>query len=186
MSRVNLPMVSLKRDALGVEPVDRFVEDEDRGVAEQRRGDAQPLLHAEREGPDRSLGDGIHAGELQDLADTVLADAVGLGDGQQVAPGAPCRMQRVGVEQRADVVQGSDDLAVPAAAGERPACGGSVETEDHPHRGGLAGAVRAEKAGDVPGTHREAKVIQSGNRAEALGELVDLDHGRAAITGSTP
>ena len=36
-------------DALGVEPVDRLVEQQHRRVAEQGGGDAEPLAHAERE-----------------------------------------------------------------------------------------------------------------------------------------
>ena len=44
-------------DALGVEPVDRLVEDEDRRVAEQRGGDAEPLAHAEREAARALAGD---------------------------------------------------------------------------------------------------------------------------------
>jgi len=34
-------------DALGVQAVDRFVEHQDGRVAEQRGGQAEPLLHAE-------------------------------------------------------------------------------------------------------------------------------------------
>jgi hypothetical protein len=34
-------------DAFRVEPVDRLVEDQQPGVAEQRRGDAEPLPHPE-------------------------------------------------------------------------------------------------------------------------------------------
>ena len=54
--------------ALGVEPVDRLVEDQRRRVAEQGGGDAEPLAHAEREAADALAGDGLEAGELDDLA----------------------------------------------------------------------------------------------------------------------
>ena len=40
-------------DAGGVQPVRRLVEQEQLGVGQQRRGDAQALLHAEREAPHR-------------------------------------------------------------------------------------------------------------------------------------
>ena len=43
--------------ALGVEAVDRLVEDERGRVAEQRGGDAEALAHAEREAADALAGD---------------------------------------------------------------------------------------------------------------------------------
>ena len=46
-----LELLADPADPLGVEAVDRLVEHQDRRVAEQRRGDAQPLLHAEGESP---------------------------------------------------------------------------------------------------------------------------------------
>ena len=44
-----LQQVADPEDALRVEAVDRLVEDQGLRVAEQRRGDAEPLAHAERE-----------------------------------------------------------------------------------------------------------------------------------------
>ena len=44
-------------DALGVEPVGGLVEDQRAGVAEQRRGDPEPLPHAQREASDALAGD---------------------------------------------------------------------------------------------------------------------------------
>ena len=51
--------------ALGVEPVDRLVEDEGRGVAEQGGRDAEALPHAEREPADALAGDGLEPGECR-------------------------------------------------------------------------------------------------------------------------
>ena len=44
-----LHQVADPQDALGVQPVDRLVEHQHLRVAQQRRGDAQPLAHAQRE-----------------------------------------------------------------------------------------------------------------------------------------
>jgi hypothetical protein len=85
-------------------------------------------------------------------------------------------VHRIGIEQRADLTQGSDNLAVPAAIDERAASGRGIEAQDHAHGGGLAGPVRPEETGDPSGLHRKAEVVQRGERSEALGELVDLDH----------
>jgi hypothetical protein len=51
-----------------------------------------------------------------------------------------------------------------------------VQAEDHPHGGGLAGAIRAEEAGDHAGPAGEAEVIDGEDRAVAFGEIAGLDH----------
>ena len=50
------------------------------------------------------------------------------------------------------------------------------EAADHPQGGGLAGAVRAEEAGDGAGLAGERDVVDGGLGAVALGEVVDGDH----------
>ena len=52
--------------------------------------------------------------------------------------------------------------AVPASA--------RVQPEDHPHRGGLAGAVRADEAGDPPGRDGEGQPVDRDGRAVALAQ----------------
>ena len=54
-------------DALGVQAVDRLVEQQDVGVAEQRGGDAEPLAHAEGEPAHPVVGDGVQADQLDHL-----------------------------------------------------------------------------------------------------------------------
>src|SRR5215470_3032456 len=66
------------QDPLGVQAVDRFVEHEDGRVAEQRRGDAEPLAHAEREPLGALLGYVGEAHEVKHLADPRAGNAVGL------------------------------------------------------------------------------------------------------------
>ena len=70
-----------------------------------------------------------------------------------------------------------------APAVERGGPGGrGDETEQHAQRGGLAGAVRSEEAGDRPRSQLEGEVVDGGHRAEAFGEAVQLDGGH----GSAP
>ena len=105
-------------DPLGVEPVDRLVEQQHLGVAEQGGGDAEPLAHAEREPAGPLAG---HAGEpdqLEHLVDPAPADAVGLGQAQQVVVGAAAAVDGLGVEQGADLEQGPPVLR--RRAGRRP------------------------------------------------------------------
>src|SRR6202000_1218920 len=48
--------------------------------------------------------------------------------------------------------------------------------QDHPHRGGLAGAVRAEKARHGSGADVKAEVVHGGRGAVALDQAACLDH----------
>ena len=58
-------------DALRVQAVDRLVEHQHRRVAEQRGGDAEPLLHAERETADPAPGHRFEPGQPQHLGDAL-------------------------------------------------------------------------------------------------------------------
>ena len=74
-------------------------------VAEQRRGDAEPLAHAERERPDALARDVLQPDELDHLVDAAARDAVRLGQRQQVVVGRAPGVDRAGLEHRADLVQ---------------------------------------------------------------------------------
>ena len=74
---------------------------------------------------------------------------------------------------------GLDDALVRATVDQAPARGRAVQAEDHPHRGGLARAVRAEEPGHLPGPDREAEVVDRGDGAVALSQSLHLDHDRA-------
>ena len=78
-------------------------------------------------------------------------------------------------------LQRAAQAPVRPAADQRGALVGRVQAEDHPHRGGLAGAVGPDEPGDLPGLHGERHPVQGDRRAEALAQAVDLDgrfHGR--------
>jgi len=70
--------------ALGVESVDRLVEDECPGVAQEGGGDAQPLAHAEGEPADALGRNPGQAGHLDDFVDAGDLDVVGGGRGANV------------------------------------------------------------------------------------------------------
>jgi hypothetical protein len=108
-------------DTFGVQAVDRLVEHQHRGVAEHGGGDAEPLLHAEREAAGPAFGHPLQAGQPQHLGDARPGYPVGLGDGQQVGAGGPARVQGGRVEQRADLAQRADQAVVAAAADQGPA-----------------------------------------------------------------
>src|SRR5699024_6406382 len=64
------------RHALRVEPVDRFVEDEDFWVPDERRGDAEALAHAQGERPDAGAADVFEPDRGQAMIDSSGPDAV--------------------------------------------------------------------------------------------------------------
>jgi hypothetical protein len=165
-----------------VQAVDRLVEHQHRRVAEQRGGDAEPLLHAERETADPAPGHRLEPGQPQDRGDTLPGYPVGLRDRPQVRPGGPAGVQGGRVEQRADLAQRPDQPVVAAAADQGPAGGWRGQTENDPHRGGLARAVRAEEAGHPPRADGEAQVVDRGDRAEALAEPLHLDHAAPPVS----
>lgn len=57
-------------DALRVEAVRRFVEDQSAGVAQQRMGHAESLTHSEREAADAPVGLVLETDQREDLVDT--------------------------------------------------------------------------------------------------------------------
>jgi hypothetical protein len=56
------------------------------------------------------------------------------------------------------------------------AVGGPVQAHEHAHGGRLAGAVRAEEAGDLARPDGEADAVDGGLRAVPLGEVLSSDH----------
>ena len=164
-------------DALRVEAVRRLVEDQQRRVAEQRGGDAEALLHAERVGAVAVVAavaepDGVEQGG--DPLDRVTADR---GEHAQVLAAAEGRVERRALDHRPDARQvgggGGDVVAEHAAV----AGAGPHEPEQHGHRRGLAGAVGTDEAGDDALRQLEVEAVDDRAVPVALGEAVHR-HGR--------
>src|SRR5699024_380129 len=77
-------------------------------------------------------------------------------------------------------------LGIGLAIDRDPAGGGLAQAHDHPHRGGLAGAVRAEETGDAAGVDGEADAAHSGLVAVAFGEILRLDHADPSVCWWSP
>jgi hypothetical protein len=163
-------------DAVRVETVDRFVEDQGLRVAEQCRGDAEPLPHAEGEPTDTLAGDRLDAGHVHDLVHPLLRDAVRRGQGEQVVVGAAPGVHGLGLEQRPDLPERVAEALVRAAVHRCAAGGRTVEPHDHSHGGRLAGAVRAEEAGHAAGVDDERDVVDRELGSVAFGEVLYFDH----------
>jgi hypothetical protein len=163
-------------DAVGVEAVDRFVEDEHGWVPEQRRGDTEPLTHAQREALRLAPGHALETDGAEHLVDPAAGDAVTAGQAQQVVAGLAATVQRLGVEEGADLARGCRQVAVAVPAYGYRALRRRVEAQDHPHGGGLPGTVRAEETGDHAGPDGERQVVDGQGGAVALDQVAGFDH----------
>ena len=138
-------------DALGVHAVERLVHHQHRRVAEQGRGDAEPLPHAER------VAAGLAPrGRLRPACPMHLVDPAAPGPGSGPATAGGCgrcgsAAGRAASSSAPTWLSGCRSAGVGLAADQRGALVGRVQAEDDPHRGGLAGAVRADEAGDLAG-----------------------------------
>ena len=97
----------------------------DAGITQQRRGDAQPLAHPQREPADPLARHIAQPGHLDQLIDPAPADAVGLGQRQQVIAGRPAGVHRLGPGQDAQLGRRGRGRAVLPAVDPDPARGGS-------------------------------------------------------------
>ena len=82
LGRERLHQVADPQDALGIQPVDRLVEHEDRRVAEQRGGDPEPLPHAQREALGPLARDLAQADQREHLVHPPPGQVVGLRPGR--------------------------------------------------------------------------------------------------------
>jgi hypothetical protein len=85
-------------------------------------------------------------------------------------------MPGAGVEKDTDLVRGSGVLGVGATVDRRAPGVGGLQADQHPHGGGLPGAVGAEEAGHHPGPDGEGQVVDDGLVAVSLGQSLYLDH----------
>ncbi len=135
-------------DALGVQSVRRFVQDEHRRVTHERLGDPEPLAHTEGVAAHPSIGRIRQPDQVEQFPDPSRGHASHPGgNGEGGASGAP------GVHRRR-IEECPDDPARVGQLDEWPAVDrrgpvvGLGQTDDHPQRRGLPGAVWAEEAGD--------------------------------------
>ena len=188
-------------DALRVEAVRRLVQHQQVGLAQQRRSQPEPLPHAERVRLDRPAADPAEADLVQHLVHP--AGAVGsAAAGRRVAAGVeqhqvrPAGQVAVGAgpfDQRADPAEHPRGRTwASAGRATRSARGGQHQAEQHPHRGGLAGAVRAEKAVDIAGAdvqvdwHRPRPASRTAWSGRGCGSSGDPAEARQLASAAAP
>ena len=143
-----------------VQPRGGLVEQQDLGLAEQRRGEREPPPGPVRARADPAVGHGLQAGALERLVGIAAPGACGR-QRELVVRGA-AGMEAVAVEHAAD------PPGRVRAAGRRPG-----EAEQDPQRRRLAGAVRAEEAAHAALRDREREPVERRRAAVALGQVLD-------------
>ena len=124
------------------------------------------------------LRDTRQADELEHLRDPPAAYLVALSDAQQVVVGGAAGVDCLGIQQRADVPQrGGVPVERCTVDGDR-ARRRPVQTHDHAHGGGFAGAVGTEESGDPAGLNSEVDSGDGGLLAVNLCQALCLNHGR--------
>ena len=161
----------------GVEPVRGLVEHEHFGTAEQDACEAQPLAHA--------LGVGLHlpVDGVAETGDGQRALEVGVGELRsaglppelEVRHSREMRDERGGLDERPDPAEQRATRPNRLPEEARVAGGGMDQPEQHPERGGLPGAVRAEQSADLALLDAEAEVVDREHALELFREAAYLD-----------
>ncbi len=163
-------------DAVGVKTIDRLIEDQRVGVAEQGRGDPEPLTHSEREGPHPLARHVAEPDDVEHLADPAAVDAVAVGQPLEMVGGAPATDDRLGVQQRPDRPERVVQLAIGLAVDQHRAGTRRVQAQDHPHRGRLARPVGAQEPGHASRLDDEGDLVDRNRLSVTLRQLLRLDH----------
>ena len=115
-----------------------------------------------------------------DAALDVVAHAFDLGDEGQVLAHGHVRIERRRFRQVAGAPLGFERLLEHVEAGDGGlALGGRHVAGDDAHRGGLAGAVGAEKSEDFARLGAKTHIVDGRDRAVMLGKVLNLDHERS-------
>jgi hypothetical protein len=170
-------------DPLGIQPVRRLVEDDRLGVAEEGGREAEPLTHTHRVAAGPLAGRRRDADQLEHLVDATVRDPRGRREDAQVVATGASWVEVRRLEGGADLAQGVRDVVVGDAADGGGARGRADQAQQHSQRGGLAGPVRTEEAGDAPGLDREVELLHRREVTEPLGEVAYLDAGTRCRPG---
>ena len=165
----------------GIQARRGLVEDEHRGIMDERLGQAEPLLHPLGEPVDVIVSLVGQVEQVEHFADDLLAVRTGdlVGDGEEVEelPDFHAVVDAEIVGHEADDPPdrhrlGGDRVARDAPLAERRPQQGGQESD----RGALAGAVGPDEAEDLALTDGEAQVVDGDEITVILREVDHLDH----------
>ena len=171
---------------LRVEAVGRLVEDQDPRLAEQRRGQRQPLPHPQRVALHPPLGGAGQLDHLQHLVDPPWRDPPRRRQSPQVVAAAAAGVEGGRLERGADRLQRRVHRHRRRALDQHRAAARPQQPEQRPHRRRLAGPVRPEEAGHLPGLDREGEIVHGQGAAVALAQVADLQRRHPHPTVTSP
>ena len=161
-------------DLFRIEAGGRLVEDEHVGIVDQRLSETDTLTIAfrqlRRQAARHVVDARAHHHLLHALAPFGRWNALDFGDERQVFVDGHVRVEGRRFGKVAGAPLGFDRLVDGLPVGRRQEAG------EDAHRRGLAGAVRSEKAEDFAPLHAETDIVDRGDAAVALREVLHLDH----------
>ena len=101
---------------------------------------------------------------------------MGLRQSHQMVIGRTPRVDRTGLEQDADLVQGGGVVPIRLSVDRHRADAGRVEADRQSHRRRLTGAVWTQEACYEARLDLEGEIIDSGLFPRPLSQIVGLDH----------
>ncbi len=152
------------------------------GRAQQRRGYAQTLAHAVRVAPHAVIRARCQLDQIEHLRDAPARIApVQRGQQLEVLAAAQIGIEARRLHKAGHALQRARAIAHGVASEQlHVALAGCDESEGHAQGGGLAGAVRAEKAVHVAHLHRQVDAIDGEDLSVALDQSEGADRRRAA------
>ena len=162
-----------------VKPVERFVQDQQAGPAEQCLGERQSLPHPVRIFCDRVVGAVREIDPFEQRGHLGFrGPAARPGQLSQVLATGQKRVERGRFEHRPVVPGGADVVPPGVGAGDQRTPGvGPDQAQQDPDRGGLARPVRPEKADRLPGSDTEIEVLDGDPIAVSPGQVLDGQDG---------
>ena len=164
----------------GVEAGGGLVQEDDRGLVDERRGEVEAALHAAGIAADPPVGVFGEADDVEQVGDALLD----LLPGDVEEAGLQAEQLSSGLEHvEADLLEGDADLVSDAAGvlddveavDGGGAAGGPEQRGEDADGGGLAGAVLAEEAEHLAVGHVEIDAVDGVDVAEVLGQATGLD-----------
>jgi hypothetical protein len=168
---------------LQVERAERLVEEQHRGVVDERAGQRDALLLAAGELARAGALAAAQADELERLGHTALdlghGHLAALEAERDVAAHVEVLEERVALEHRVDVAPVRRHVGDGLALEQDPSLARLLESGDHAQRRRLAAARGAEQGEELAAGDREVHVAHRGVLAEALPDALDRDGGVA-------
>ncbi|KTW14884.1 hypothetical protein NS258_06400 [Sphingomonas sanguinis] len=163
-------------DAVGIETVGWFVQQQQSGRTEHRPRQRQALLHPKRIGAGPCRCRIAHLDDLQHPIDLACRQTEQTSRDVEIGPAGEMVVQRGAFDKGSHLGKGiappPDQVVTdqPDRARIRP-----QQAEQQAHRRGLAGAVRTQKAVDAPHRYAQRHIVDHAPPSVAFGQMLGFD-----------